>query len=374
MDPSLLTSDAFWNDPAPFPAGKFPEFPELAGHVLFETSGSSGTPKWVALSKRALLASAAAVNQHLRVTSQSCWGLALPLHHVGGFGVEARAHEAGCRICQFGGRWEPRAFRDWLQRYKVTHTSLVPTQVHDLAKANLSAPPDLAAVVVGGGHLDSLTGQAARDLGWPVLASYGMTEACSQIATQPLGALSSPYQPAPIPLLPIWEARVNPDDGVLSIAGPALFSGYIADGKFLRREAEWHVTSDRAAVDEGMITPLGRADSRVKVLGELVDPEAIERELIEISEGKLAAGTFAVIAVPDQRAGNLLVPVYQSEIDSSVMESVLSAYAAKAPGFRRLQPAEVVEKFPRSELGKLRRQELTTLYQQRITRPPAPPA
>jgi acyl-CoA synthetase (AMP-forming)/AMP-acid ligase II len=167
---------------------------------------------------------------------------------------------------------------------------------------------------------------------------------------------------------------VNPDDGILSIAGPALFSGYIADGKFLRREAEWHVTSDRAAIDEGMITPLGRADSRVKVLGELVDPEAIERELIEISEGKLAAGTFAVIAVPNQRAGNLLVPVYQSEIDSSVMESVLSAYAAKAPGFRRLQPAAMVEKFPQSELGKLRRKELTTLYQLGLTKLPAPPA
>ena len=68
----------------------------------------------------------------------------------------------------------------------VTHTSLVPTQVHDLVKADLRAPETLKAIVVGGGHLDAATGRLARTLGWPVLASYGMTEAASQIATQTL--------------------------------------------------------------------------------------------------------------------------------------------------------------------------------------------
>ncbi|RYD33092.1 MAG: long-chain fatty acid--CoA ligase, partial [Verrucomicrobiaceae bacterium] len=62
MDAALLTGEAFWNDPRPFATGAVPDVPELEGHVLFETSGSSGNPKWVALSKRALLVSAAAVN------------------------------------------------------------------------------------------------------------------------------------------------------------------------------------------------------------------------------------------------------------------------------------------------------------------------
>lgn len=360
MDAALLTSEAFWNDPRPFASGDVPDLPELAGHVLFETSGSSGNPKWVALSKTALLASATAVNRQLRVTAESCWGLALPLNHVGGFGVAARAYEAGCGIETFDRRWNPEAFRDWVDSAGVTHTSLVPTQVHDLVKADLTSPASLIAMVVGGGHLDPATGQAARNLGWPVLASYGMSEAGSQIATQILELPDMPYHSAPIPLLPIWQAETG-GDGLLSIAGPALFSGYVIDGNFVPRASEWHLTSDRVALEDGCITPLGRADTRVKVLGELVDPESIERELIALSEGRLMPGTFAVIAVPDARAGNALVPVFESPADPEFIDSVLGLYAKQAAGFRRLGTARVIDRFPRSGLGKLRRSELTAI-------------
>ena len=369
MDASLLTSTAFWSDHS----SPVPSIPELAGHVLFETSGSTGNPKWVALSKPALLASAAAVNRHLQVSHESCWGLALPLNHVGGFGVAARAHVAGCAFENFSQRWDAHAFCEWLERQEITHTSLVPTQVHDLVKARLTAPAALQAVVVGGGHLDPLTGQAARDLSWPVLASYGMTEAGSQIATQGFEALLVPYQPAPIPLLPIWEAEISAV-GVLAISGPALFAGYLSGGKFTRRESTWHITSDRVILDDRWLTPLGRADALVKILGELVDPEAIERELLAISGGALIAGTFAVIAIPDERAGHRLIPVFESSVSPALIASVLSGYQAQAPGFRRLGTAAVLGKFPRSGLGKLRRSELAALYQQSLTAHHAPPA
>lgn len=360
MDASLLTQASFWSDPRPFAAGEVPDIPELAGHVLFETSGSSGSPKWVALSKDALLASAAAVNSHLRVTGESCWGLALPLNHVGGFGVVARSYQASCRLESFARRWEGESFREWLVTTGVTHTSLVPTQVHDLVKLKLTAPPSLAAIVVGGGHLDSVTGQAARDLGWPVLASYGMSEAASQIATQGLDLLDKSYQSAPIPLLPIWRAEITPD-GLLSIAGPGLFSGYVIDGKFRPRLSEWHVSSDLSTIRDGCLTPMGRADALVKILGELVDPESIERELASLSAGALAIGTFAVIATPDERAGHALTPVFQSSLDPGIIESVLARYHARAAGFRRLKPARIVEEIPRGGLGKIKRAELTRM-------------
>ncbi len=363
MDASLLTHAAFWSDGT----AALPGIPELAGHVLFETSGSTGKPKWIAVSKQALLVSAAAVNRHLGVTKKSCWGLALPPHHVGGFGVAARAYEAGCGFQNFGRPWDAAAFGEWLALHPITHTSLVPTQVHDLVKAELTAPALLIAIVVGGGHLDASTGQAARDLGWPVLASYGMTEAASQIATQPLTQLKAAYQPAPIPLLPIWEARLT-SENLLAISGPALFSGHVADGKFIPRVTAWHTTADRVVLDHKTITPLGRADTLVKILGELVDPEAVERELVAISEGRLNPGSFAIIAIPDERAGSALVPVFESSVSPEVAAAALSIYQKRALGFRRLMPMAVVRKFPRSELGKLLKSELVDLYLSQIIR------
>jgi O-succinylbenzoic acid--CoA ligase len=365
MDPSLLIKRVFRDDPGPFAAGDFPgEIPalaELRGHVLFETSGSSGAPKWIALSKAALLESAAAVNRHLEVTTASCWGLALPLRHVGGFGVVVRAYAAGCQSREFGPRWDAPAFAAWLAKDKVTHTSLVPTQVHDLASAGLHAPPALRAVVVGGGHLDVETGRAARALGWPVLAGYGMTEAASQIATQDLATLGNFYQPAPLPLLPIWRAELS-SEMRLRISGPALFSGTLIrqDGlwSFQARAMEWHETSDRVLLENNLLSPLGRADLMVKVLGELVDLEMIERELSGMSAGGLPPGMFVVVALPDARTEHALVPVFDATINAVVIRDVLSAYAKQAAGFRRLGPAVLLAHIPRSPLGKPCRAEI----------------
>lgn len=364
MDAALLTGCDFWQDPVPMGAAEIPDIPALAGHVLFETSGSSGLPKWVALSKHALLISAAAVNQHLNVTRESCWGLALPLNHVGGFGVAARAYQAGCPLKTFTQRWEPGAFGDWLTRSAVTHTSVVPAQVHDLVRRKLTAAPSLVAIVVGGGHLDETTGRAARDLGWPILASYGMTEAGSQVATQGLHLLERLYQPSPISMLPIWQARIN-DEGILSLSGPALFSGYFTGTRFIPRESDWHTTSDHVALAAGMITPLGRRDLLVKILGELVDPESVEREILALAAGSLAAGSFAVIVIPDGRAGSALVPVFEASVDSAIIKETLLQYETQAPGFKRLRPAEIIAEFPRGALGKLRRSELLEIYHNR---------
>jgi O-succinylbenzoic acid--CoA ligase len=290
----------------------------------------------------------------------------LPLRHVGGFGVAARACEAQCRFSHFGRRWDPPGFCSWLAEQQVTHTSLVPAQVHDLVAAGSRAPETLRAVVVGGGRLDTSTGRAARALGWPVLASYGMTEAASQIATQRLDALASPYEPTPLPLLPVWRVEIDAA-GRLCIDGPALFSGRLEcrkDGWILHaREPGWFRTGDRARLDAAGITPLGRVDSLVKVLGELVDLGDVESELSTISQGALTPGCFAVIAIPDPRAEHALVPVFDAALDPAVVAAALAAHAAETPGFRRLRPAVILEHFPRGALGKPRRGEIHAMLQ-----------
>jgi O-succinylbenzoic acid--CoA ligase len=73
MDATRLIDPAFWTNPEPLALGDADmtawsrSIAELEGHVLFQTSGSSGKPKWIALSKPALQLSAAAVNRHLLV-------------------------------------------------------------------------------------------------------------------------------------------------------------------------------------------------------------------------------------------------------------------------------------------------------------------
>jgi len=365
MDAASLMQKDFWNDPTPCAPGYFadaiPDLAELRSQVLFETSGSSGTPKWIVLGKDALRVSADAVNAHLEVTANSCWGLALPLHHVGGFGVAARAYAAGCGFEHFTPRWKPEIFTRWIADFQITHTSLVPTQVHDLVACQYRAPQCLRAIVVGGGRLDTGTGQAARALGWPVLASYGMTEAASQIATQSLASLDQPYEPAPMSVLPIWQTKLGTDDQLL-IAGPALFSGSLIKHDqvwiYHARTSPWHETRDRVKLDTRGITPLGRIDSLVKVLGELVDPSSIEQELFALSNGKLSPQSIAVIAIPDPRDEHALVPAFDTSVDRSLMHQILARYAEKASGPNRLREPVTLDSLPLSPLGKPLRAEI----------------
>ncbi|HET8773411.1 MAG TPA: AMP-binding protein, partial [Thermoanaerobaculia bacterium] len=92
---------------------------DLPGHVWLSTSGTTGALKLTALSKRALLASAAAVNRHLQSDDRDVWLCVLPTFHVGGLGIYARAFLSGARVVTSG--WEG-----------VTLASLVPAQVSDL--------------------------------------------------------------------------------------------------------------------------------------------------------------------------------------------------------------------------------------------------
>ncbi|MFN6270938.1 MAG: AMP-binding protein [Akkermansiaceae bacterium] len=361
MDRTSFLSQSFWEDPKNcVVGGSLGDVPDLGtngGAVIFKTSGSTGPPKWVVHEKRAILASAKAVNECLGVDQESKWGLALPVDHVGGFAILARVFQAGCRLAEMDEKWDAVKFHQWMEEERVTHVSLVPTQVHDLVAAKLRAPRSLRAVVVGGGRLLESLGQAARDLGWPVLASYGMTEAGSQIATQSMADLNIPFRHGNLNILPIWKVQCDTDDRLI-LSGEALFVGYLfQDDDSLRYEPicwKCFLTNDRAILSGNHLKLIGRMDSLVKLLGVLVDIEAVEQRFLEVGAGRVSAEKFAVIALPDPRKEHVLVAIFEGNVPNEIIEE----YQEAAPSLERFDKIISVEKFPRSSLGKLRRGEL----------------
>jgi o-succinylbenzoate---CoA ligase len=334
MSVEFLISREFWEGGENHVAGVgLGDVSYLEGCVIFRTSGSTGGGKWVVLEKSAMMVSARAVNEWLGVSKESRWGVALPLDHVGGFAILARVFVAGCGVAVFEGRWDAGDFVRWVEKEGVTHTSLVPTQLHDLVKAGLAVPGCLAAVVVGGGRLEEELEKKARELGWPVLASYGMTEACSQVATQREAGSG-------LEVLPIWEVCV--EDGFLVISGEALFAGVIEGGCFVRRQGAYR-TTDRVFLEGRKIEVLGRGDRLVKVLGVLVDLDEVERKVRKVAGDR----ELVVIALPDERKGRMIAAVFEGDDDC------IQEYNASAEGLERISKVFVVKEFPRSTLGKL---------------------
>ncbi|MEN8773677.1 MAG: AMP-binding protein [Akkermansiaceae bacterium] len=312
-------------------------------HRFFRTSGSSGEEKWVALSNRALEWSARSVIEALEISSQDVLGLALPVIHVGGYGLMLRAKISGATLIEFESCWNPEDFTHWCDVNAVSISSLVPTQVHDLVKIQASCPTSIRKIVVGGGELDEGLAGRARLLGWPVIPSYGMTETSSQVATGD-----------GLPLLPGWDAKIV--EGRLALKGGGLFTSIIRkkDGGFVAEDPKmdgWYVTNDRCDLSGEGLRILGRADRLIKVLGELIDLEGLEN----FWRNKLGC-EVALVTRPDERRGvNLLLFHEGTEMD-------LMDWNSSLPGPERISDAIAVDLLPRSVLGKIDRSALSKFH------------
>jgi O-succinylbenzoic acid--CoA ligase len=308
---------------------------DLPGHVWLSTSGTTGALKLTALSKRALLASAAAVNRHLQSDANDVWLCVLPTFHVGGLGIYARAFLSGARVATTG--WEG-----------VTLASLVPAQVSDLVRDRVVPPPSLRAVVVGGGALSPELYEAACTLGWPLLPSYGMTECCSQVATAPLATRN--LQPD-LMLLDHIEARIE-SDGRFALRSEALLSGYATDEGFVDPKIDgWFITEDIASIEARVLLVEGRRGDFVKIGGESVDLSRLDRILASLG------ADAAVFPVPDERLGHVI----GLAVASGDADAIAAAFNARVFPFERARRVVRVHEIPRTPLGKLQRGRLAEL-------------
>lgn len=264
------------------------KLPELKSHVWLQTSGSSGKSKAIALSKEGILKSAATVNEWVSSNSVDKWGIFLPTHHIGGLSILARSHLSGASFADFSiKKWNVHEAVIQIESSGVTLVSLVPTQIHDLVSIQAKAPKSLRTVFVGGGRLKDELLESAVQLGWPIVLTYGMTEASSQVAsTKPNGS--------DLIVLPHLEARVSIEKK-LEIKGPSVLTGFIEDNKGQwhfkdpKREG-WFETSDRVRIEGRKLTWLGRSDRLVKCRGKLIDLDALEFQIgLELPQDLAAA-------------------------------------------------------------------------------------
>ncbi len=277
--------------------------------VLF-TSGTTGQPKGARLPVRALLASAAASRANLGGSEEDRWLCNLPLFHVGGLAMVVRCAVDGAALVlhrRFDALQTARA----LSQGGITHASLV-ARTLTLALEAGARPGVLRAVLVGGGPLAPELASKARAAGFPVLQTYGLTEACSQVATERPGEADGITAG---PALPGVELRIVKVDGQaagvgeagdIDVRGPTLMAGYLED-EAASAEAlteGWLHTGDVGSLDaNGRLRVLARRLDLIISGGENVYPAEVEALLCSHP----AVVEAAVVGRPDATWGE--VPV-----------------------------------------------------------------
>ena len=259
--------------------------------LLVETSGSTGAPKRVLLSRRAVLASVAATERRLGGAGR--WALVLPPTYVAGIQVVLRSLVAG--HAPVLDRWADDG-------PSAAYTSLVPTQLHRLLDRDddVAALAGIDAVLLGGGPIHPALRRRAEAAGIRIVATYGSAETAG-------GCVYDGYALDGV-------ALALGEGGRIRIAGPTLFDGYDGDPDATAHALVdgWFVTADAGRLDEdGRLHVLGRVDDVVVSGGVNVPTPAVAARLRAHPDVVDAA----VIGVPDDEWGHRVVAFVVGTLD-----------------------------------------------------------
>ena len=343
----------------------------LKGHLFIMTSGTI-QKKCIALSKKAFLNSAQSVNQHLKVTKKDSWLISLPLFHVGGIAILARSFlsQSPCFIIKE--KWSPYVFLSYLNQHNITLTSLVPTQIYDLVFNHIKAPAHLRVVVVGGDALHENLYKKARQLNWPLVPSYGLTELCSQVATADLNSLKSTQYP---PLRILDHCQVQIQKGKIAIQSSALLTGWISlhvqssvktekkqageKNSFLDQKIKlqmpikegWFISEDAGEVCNNQLKVYGRSQY-VKIKGEGVSLDELNDILLDVKIALKASGEYYLLAVPHPRKG-CQIDLVSTEKNFDLLLQVRNQFNQRTSSNEKIKNCYFVLDLPKSSLSKV---------------------
>ncbi|WP_240519170.1 AMP-binding protein [Amycolatopsis antarctica] len=353
--------------------------------VISYTSGTTGPPRGVMLTHRALLAN---IEQFQRIEPPALEQfdrmlIAIPLFHVYGLGAGLLQMAAVAGTVVLAERFDvARALADCAE-HRVTAIVGVPAMYAEFA----ALPPD----ELGGGlstvrrltsgaaplHPKVLAGiRAATGLG--VFEGYGLTES-APIVTSTLvtgypkpGSVGRPLPGVelrlvepdgsgePVPLDPTDLDDTFEEDGggtgLVAVRGANLFSGYWPDGRYGPDEQGWFRTGDVGYLDtDGDLHLVDRANDLIIVNGFNVYPHEVEDVITELTE----VAEAAVVGVRDEVAGEAVKAVVVPATGASLSEQqIVEACESRLARYKVPRTVEFAKELPHSATGKLRRMRL----------------
>ena len=297
--------------------------------LVVATSGTSGDPKGVVLTHDAITASALATSERLEVDPErDRWLACLPLAHVGGLSVVARALVTGTPLVLHDG-FDATAVERAAAAEGVTLVSLVAT-----AFRRVDASRFRVIVLGGAAPPEALPPNA--------VTTYGMTETGSGVV----------YDGVPLDGV---DVRVGPSDEIL-IRGPMLLRAY-RDGTDPKDADGWFATGDLGTIDTaGRLRVYGRADDLIISGGENVWPEPVEA----ILANQPGVADVAVIGRADHEWGQRVVAVIvpADSTHPPALDALRAAVKERVGPWAAPREIELVEAIPRTALGKVRRRDL----------------
>lgn len=315
--------------------------------IIIFTSGTSGSPKAVVLSHRAILAR---LHMTLQITRKlphqikpEAHDITLitgPLFHVGSMQTLLRAIIVGDTLVLSKGRYDPLDVISLIARHKIKRWNAVPTMVSrvldqpDLASYDLSS---LKSISIGGAPVHAELMQRMR-IGLPSVSpriptGYGLTEnggqATAAAGSEALDQLGSTGKPLPCVEIDFLAHEGLPDGEIL-LRSPTQMSGYYGLDQSPIDAEGWLHTGDLGRLDEkGNLWITGRSKDMIIRGGENIAPVAVERALMTVP----GVNEAVVFGIPHPDFGEEVMAVVVTEDDSVTIERLQQDIRSKVSSF-----------------------------------------
>jgi acyl-CoA synthetase (AMP-forming)/AMP-acid ligase II len=294
---------------------------EGSGGAVLASSGTTGVPKVVALHQSRLLYTAHQVRDHLRLTSSDRGFNSLPLFHINAEVVGLLATLVAGSTLVLDDRFHRTRFWKVMDDRRITWINAAPAIISRLAdpEDDEVIPSGIRFIRSASAPLPIATStRFEANTGIPVVETYGMTEAASQITANPIDGVRKPGSvglPVGVEVRVVAgqegaaPARPGPGQahyvGQVEIRGPSVISTYAGRHHLDRIDGDgWLQTGDLGHFDEdGYLYLDARTDDVINRGGEKVFPREIE-EMVLVDPGVSAV---AVVGAPHPELGQ--VPV-----------------------------------------------------------------
>ncbi len=367
-----------------------PAGPSPAGGIFLCTSGTTGAPKGILLREDQLGHVAVSVAGHHRLTSADRGYCCLPLFHVNAEVVGLLATLAAGACLVLDRKFSRHRFWELTEERRITWINAVPAIIAVLAMGPAVRPAGRVRFVRSASAPlpPSVLRRFEEASGIPVVETYGMTEAASMIASNPL---DGPRKAGSVGLPAGTEVRVAQPAagryvrcpaltvGRVQIRGRGVIAEYAENGPPGAIDPEgWLDTGDLGHLDQdGYLFLAGRSDDVINRGGEKIYPREIEDVLLALPGVRSAA----VVAAHDEVLGECpvayVVPAgpWRRELEDALRE----ACEAALPRPKRPTAFCLVRELPLGPTGKVARRRLQELAAAQhdfaqVVKPSSPPA
>ena len=307
----------------------------LSGNAAFivRTSGSTGVPKEIAISREQMKASVNQTQLALGLHKGDSALICLSLEHIAGKMMLVRTMELGLKATLVDACANP--FTNYQLKNSFDFIALVPLQIEAIIESDaFEYLNNSKAIIIGGGAISSILEDKLQNLKAPVFHTYGMTETVSHVALRRLNGIhkSDVYQE-------LADTIITQDD-----RGCLIINSKVTNGLNV-------ITNDLVELCDGGFKWLGRADNIINSGGLKIIPEKLEKVFGQYLKQEGLSRVYFIRGAKNDKLGEELVLYIEGE--KLEEQSILEFFRCHVSRFEVPKKIIFIPTFEYTESGKI---------------------